>query len=524
MSTPAEAPATSAPTPLGMAGFALVRVVVPVWIVLGASVKAYEASPKLLPLNAIITPADSLGINLQWLLWFLVAVEFAAVAVMLLVPRFARLVAGSMLAVFCGVLAYELLKNADSCGCFGSKSPPPAVMLGIDAAMLLGVIFLRPWHERVRGEGPRLALTAVLSVVMAGVSFAMVKPGATVERRDPVNGGGTDTTVEDPAAADWVPDELPQFWVSSDLEQFEGRPWSDFPLLRYMTNRPALTEEGVEFVMFFGRNCETCEKIFNQVLTDPEFGRRTLAIEVPIEKDSMRDEAAAWPMPETEARMDALPLGVTWVVTTPLDIRLEDGVIASITEGHDDSWATEFGPVWDVTLPIPSDDAIGDRGAESPAEAPDSAAPAAAASNVNPEPADLPQFWFEQDLTKWEGRPWQEFDLFTFMSTWPSVPETGTRYVVFYQRTCEHCEEMFQVDLSDPALAALTTAIEVPTDTDELRPANASWPMPVTECELLQLPLGVTWIMTTPLAVRIEDGVITDIEEGDHKATMNLAP
>ncbi len=140
---------------------------------------------------------------------------------------------------------------------------------------------------------------------------------------------------------------------------------------------------------------------------------------------------------------------------------------------------------------------------------------------VNPDPKALPGYWFANDLDARIDQPWREIELFTFMPRWPSKMDSGTRYVVFYRRTCEHCQEMFENDLTDPALAAKVTAIEVPEEKNLLRPDHA-WFMPETDCELMDLPLGCDWIIQTPWALRIENGIVTCATEGDHQQCMEL--
>jgi hypothetical protein len=133
----------------------------------------------------------------------------------------------------------------------------------------------------------------------------------------------------------------------------------------------------------------------------------------------------------------------------------------------------------------------------------------------------LPAYWFSSDVSAWVGKRWTDVDLFSFMDPKPSGMDSGKRYVVFYNRTCDHCEEMFRQDLSDPQLAAMVTAIEVPDSKQNLRSPNA-WMMPMNDAELLALPVGCDWIMTTPLALRIVDGVVECATEGDHRECMEL--
>lgn len=139
----------------------------------------------------------------------------------------------------------------------------------------------------------------------------------------------------------------------------------------------------------------------------------------------------------------------------------------------------------------------------------------------NPDPRIVRSFWLASNLDKWVGKRWQELELFQYMKKWPQDMDTGVRYVVFYSRTCDHCQEMFYNDLTDPALGSMVTAIEIPADPDLLTSPDA-WPMPETECELLALPLNCEWIITAPMTIAFEDGVVTCAQEGEHKKCMGL--
>lgn len=137
-------------------------------------------------------------------------------------------------------------------------------------------------------------------------------------------------------------------------------------------------------------------------------------------------------------------------------------------------------------------------------------------------PKDLPSYWYDGDLARWIDQPWREFELFQFMTTEPEGLDEGTNYVVFYRRSCDHCEEMFNDDLAlDATLASHTLAVEVPEEADKMH-GDIVWTMPKTECRHAQLPVGANWIMQTPLTLRIENGVITCIVEGDHRECMGL--
>ncbi|MHC4810092.1 MAG: MauE/DoxX family redox-associated membrane protein [Planctomycetota bacterium] len=520
--------------PLAVLGAIVVRLVVPAWILAGAWVKMQEAAPSFLPRQSIITPARALDIDLQWLLAVLVSIEFVIAFAMILIPRLARPLAIMVLTLFCGILIHEMLRGSTSCGCFGSKSPPPAAMLAIDGVLLLAAILLRPARETFLPGAPRWIVTAVLGLAMTVMSIRVVDPGGEVARMP------ADADAE-PAAGqprNPAPQPLPGYWVSENLGDLVGRPWTDLPLVGFMDLWPSVPAEGDWFLTFYGRTCDECRKLFNEVLVDERFARRTTAIEVPYDTRTLRPDEGTWDLPAVDGlQMLSLPVGPDWVLTTPLDVRIRDGVIVAISEGGSSpegatgggSPEAPHGPVWDMdpasleAAPAAGDaPAAGgdDASAGGDSDAPPTAATAGRFDRRNPDPAPLPQWWFSEDLPSWIGRDWREFTLFSFMPTWPTVPTSGTHHVVFYRRDCDHCREMFEQDFrSDEALARSTTAIEVPYDKSTMTPPNA-WRVPTTAVESMQMPLGPDYIITTPLAIRIEDGVITCIEEGDHATCL----
>jgi hypothetical protein len=140
---------------------------------------------------------------------------------------------------------------------------------------------------------------------------------------------------------------------------------------------------------------------------------------------------------------------------------------------------------------------------------------------INPNPTPLPAYWLTDDLDDSIGKPWRELEPFTFMRQWPKGLDHGRRFVVFYGRMCEHCEEMFNFDLVQPELGSMTTAVLVPHAKDDKLGPDPFY-VPDTECEHLELPLGCEWLITTPLIFTIEDGIVTCAEEGDHRACMGL--
>ena len=98
---------------------------------------------------------------------------------------------------------------------------------------------------------------------------------------------------------------------------------------------------------------------------------------------------------------------------------------------------------------------------------------------MNPSPKPLDGYWYVENIENWVGIPWREVELFQYMPTWPAGLDDGERYVVFYSRTCDHCEDMFWGDLIKPYNPPVVT-IEIPADKETLTDANP-WEMPETK-------------------------------------------
>jgi hypothetical protein len=140
---------------------------------------------------------------------------------------------------------------------------------------------------------------------------------------------------------------------------------------------------------------------------------------------------------------------------------------------------------------------------------------------INPNPLPIPNSWYTRDMDKWVGQRWRDLEIFQIMPRWPKAMDEGKHYIVFYSRTCEHCEEMFRYDLIVP-LDGPVTAVEIPFSKTEMRPADA-WAMPESApMEHLELPMGCNWIVQTPLVIAVQDGKVICAIEGDHKPCMGL--
>ena len=330
--------ATPARTLRGTLGTILVRIVVPLWIIAGASVKLYTFNPALLPepiLDLVRMSAGTLGIsNLNWWLGmslrFFIGTEIAMALVMVVNPRLARFLASFILTVFLAVLVATMGKAAaregisaiwsGSCGCFGSVSPPPIGMFLLDGLLLLGVVLLRP--NRNPRVGWRPIVTLVCIAIGIGLAFGRPNP---VVRLEPVQ---TTSTMETNAAAE-SPTTLESFYVT-EFADWIGQPFFDQPLAALLTDRPGDMTEGRSHAIFYRADCEHCHRLMDDFFSGP-LDAPVLAIEVPDTGD-----AAPLHMPCDGCSLTALPEGPQYIISTPVLLTLQEGLVLAVCEDSED--------------------------------------------------------------------------------------------------------------------------------------------------------------------------------------------
>jgi hypothetical protein len=320
-------------------GFLLTRVIVPLWIAAGVVLKLKAATPKLLP-EELWTTAVGLGINLLQLLAVLIALEIFAISVMVFLPRVARYMAIWMMGCFCLILLNEIRVGHTACGCLGSFSPSPWVMLSIDASLLLGVLFFR---QRLEGEWfpkPRLlaagGLTAVgvalCAVLILGENVETIVPAppAVVGQADggtPADGGTTGTT--EPAGMVLPP------YVTIQPDDWVGQPFVETELAKFVSGWSPEVTEGLHHVIFFSRSCDHCQLLLeNHFFENPPIP--TTLVAIPETKAGF-DEATQLDMAYCQDCVGhlELPVGSDWIVTPPVVVSVESGIVACAKEADD---------------------------------------------------------------------------------------------------------------------------------------------------------------------------------------------
>ena len=322
----------------GTIGMILVRIVVPLWVLSGALFKITARSPSLLPKDFMVQ-VEALGIDLYWALALLIAFEFIAVAIMLFIPSLARLMAVFMLAAFCLVLLNELRAgNFDSCGCLGSASPPPWLMLIIDFILLMGVVIFKPRPVQLASERMSWTIVTVLVLLTSGTTFALVLgemgPTTVVEVVQNTQAGESNTTTgtEQASESGGTAMTLPSYYLL-DTSDWIGQNVRDIDLMNYVDGLADSVQEGRHYLIFYSRTCDHC-----QMLLELHYGFGTpvptTLIAIPEQKDGFETDGLL-DQPCLDCRELELPVGCDWLMTPPLVMAIEDGTVQCAKEAED---------------------------------------------------------------------------------------------------------------------------------------------------------------------------------------------
>ncbi len=344
------------------------RLVIPLWLLAGAIVKLTERNPKLLP------PPILAGVQFfdgwfgasgtAWLdlsMRLIVILEFALVAVMLCMPHFALRIAIAILSLFCVILLSVIVpafmdKGIEgawkgSCGCFGSGGPNPLIMLAIDFTLLALALISKPRPARpvplpsTFGMPSAIALTIIAAAVAVAVparseiAIDAANPDPPIVEPIPANSG-------DPRLAPVVIATTPAPWTGlpaaaapyyvPDFSLWRGTRLDGQELARLMTPTPPATiNGGTWFVMFYREDCDHCHELLQTYFSGP-LTTPTLTIAIPD-----TDPAASLEMPCSECQIRTLLKGPDYVLTTPVLMRVVDGVITDIVTDPEDRAAVE---------------------------------------------------------------------------------------------------------------------------------------------------------------------------------------
>lgn len=313
------------------------RIAIPLWIGAGLTFKLREFTPSTLPQwiselagnIAGTTEAVSTNDVLLYGLITLLVVEALAFVTMVFSARFARAMAIFMMSAFCVVLLVEwAMYGISDCGCFGGKSPPLPVMLGIDASLLVLAIIFRP-AERVHAALPALMTAALI----AGVGIALLtKPERMYDDTDLDDDEPDDEQVDPDTPRDRPAERqpAPRGWYAPEMNQWVGKRWDELEFAQFLRRWPENWHEGTHLVFFYRRDCHVCHELGElHFASDPPHTTTLYAVPEP-DGFPEGDPVECADCPEME-----LPIGTEWLITTPALVRLEDGVVTCAEAGVD---------------------------------------------------------------------------------------------------------------------------------------------------------------------------------------------
>lgn len=344
----------NAPTPVKPSGTrigtVLLRLIVPLWILLGAGVKLWERNPQLLP-KPVTDVTDfifvrGLGLNREDYLGpamrFMIAFEIMAALVMVVGPvQAARSLAISLMTLFCVILGLLISSGAASCGCFGASGPSPEWMLAIDLTLLIGVCVLRPRGRRLppgelgRKLGYVMFVPALLGIGIAfGVPDRAVVTLEVVDTATPVvttNPVVTTTPVVTATTA-WPPmPATAKPWYAPEFESWKGQRL-DAQELMLLVQRPlpANLNVGRHHIVFMRDDCDHCHELLNSYFSGP-LTTPTTTISIPDATGELLEN------PCSECGKATFPKGINYVLSTPVLLTVEDGVVIGVCTNSEDA-------------------------------------------------------------------------------------------------------------------------------------------------------------------------------------------
>ena len=336
-------------------GLIACRVVVPLWVLTGALFKLNELDWKLLP-PPVRSTCEWIGSSIGqepdvWLgmsMRFLIGTELMLVGLMFASTRLARPIAAATMSLFIVILCIVLAQGYDSekglqsliggdCGCFGSAGPPASVMLLIDGFLLGCVVLFKP--RTPSRQNPGFLIGALVASAVIGYLIAFLVPERTIENTSQgVAAQSQPTTPEqDPAQAAPLVDEqgwpLPPATLKPNyyprFGTWNGQRLQDQEVAQLMPRPiPLDLNVGEKMVILYRGDCDHCQEMFLTYFSDPELATPTLAVDIL----DYAPEGLLEFYCEACERVD-LPRGPSYLIQTPVVIRLKDGVITCITDG-----------------------------------------------------------------------------------------------------------------------------------------------------------------------------------------------
>lgn len=297
--------------PTGLPRFArLALSLAALWVLVGAIAKLFWATPKDLP--ATVVDLSPLAIGPTYVM--VIGAELALVALAFLRPKLGWAPIVALYLVFEVILAGQLSRGAESCGCFGATiTVDPWLMVAVDGALCGFLLATRPWRSLREGG-------ASLFVLGPALALCFVVPWLVLEQRTqvaPVPAAGSDGAVAPVDVAGKYVVLEPQTWVGREVGAIEDLtrwvPAADLPLFGK--------------ILLWRASCDHCKTHLAEVARADDGSQQLLLVQI---RDDLESTPVVDVMPAgAHVATAALPEGLQVVIETPWEVLVEGGVVAA---------------------------------------------------------------------------------------------------------------------------------------------------------------------------------------------------
>jgi len=144
----------------------------------------------------------------------------------------------------------------------------------------------------------------------------------------------------------------------------------------------------------------------------------------------------------------------------------------------------------------------------------DTATPVVTATTAWPPMPATAKPWYAPEFESWKGQRLDAQELMLLVQRpLPANLNVGRHHIVFMRDDCDHCHELLNSYFSGP-LTTPTTSISIPDATGELLEN------PCSECGKATFPKGINYVLSTPVLLTVEDGVVIGVCTNSEDATL----
>jgi hypothetical protein len=343
--------------------------------------------------------------------------------------------------------------------------------------MLLGIIFFKPIVEQPRGQSWPLAAGGLC--LGFGLAFGIPDKVITLEPAPKV----AETNPSSDTSFGKMPSTLdPNYFTT--FSEWTGTPLASHPLAQLISRPlPEWIDTDRFHLVFYRADCEHCHDLLETYFAGP-LATPTIALQIPDHQPGAELEMTC-----DECLLHTLPEGPNYIISSPVLMTIEGGIVLSVCEDSDDHEA--------VMNTIEAQPAAPEKTAQETT--------AGSSSESDPwgeMPTTLNPYYFPE-FEDWNGTPLASHPFAQLLPR--PIPEwlrSGRGFVIYYRADCEHCHDLISGWFTDE-LPGPTLAIEIP-DTDP----SGAMEFPSMLVTRGSVPKGPDYVLSTPAMLTVVDGIV----------------